>query len=293
MKLKEKAYAKINLFLDVLSVRSDGFHNIRSVMHSLDLSDTLEISIEENENTVITLSTDIDLPVDINNLAYRAAKVYLDGAGIAARIDIRISKRIPISAGLGGGSSDAAAVLRALNKAYGAYDREGLIKSALSIGSDVPYALFGGTAICEGRGEPVSHVTLNDELFFVVSKSDDSVSARDAYTDLDSKYMSDSGALLLDRDYSAAPQISFSSATGLIQAPIFNVFESVVGDKLAGVASIKEILYANGALASLMSGSGPAVFAIFDKKSKAENATAELRSLGYYAVTALSAPDFS
>jgi 4-diphosphocytidyl-2-C-methyl-D-erythritol kinase len=152
----EFAYAKINLTLDVVSKRSDGFHDIESVMHSLSLCDELIFTVCESDKTEISLEIkgNDSLPTDKNNLVCRAALLYLDKIGESARIGVTLIKKIPSAAGLAGGSSDAAATLRAMNRLYdGRLSEDELLTLAASIGSDVPYCLVGGTALCEGRGE--------------------------------------------------------------------------------------------------------------------------------------------
>ena len=289
--IRERAYAKINLFLDVLSTRPDGFHNIISVMHSLDLSDTLEISIKESEGVNVSLSTDSDLPTDINNLAYKAAIAYLERAGVGADVHIDLIKCIPVSAGLGGGSSDAAAVLRALNRHFRAFDLDVLYELALTIGSDVPYALTGGTAVCEGRGTPERFLTLAENKYFVLSKSNESIRAPEAYAYLDSKYLLPDGIISHNTDFSACPGITASYEGKDILIPLFNIFEDAVSERISDVSVIKDLLFELGADSCLMSGSGPTVFGVFNTKNAAENAVEELSSRGYYASCAVGAPN--
>ncbi len=293
MTVIEKAYAKINLFLDVLSTRPDGFHNIKSVMHSIDLFDTVTVTAEKNDVTDIILSTDSDLPRNSDNLAYKAAAKYLEEAGITATVSIDLIKRIPIAAGLGGGSSDAAAVLRSLNTVFGAFDREKLLSLALSIGSDVPFALIGGTAVCEGRGEPVSFARLKDDLYFVVAKSEERVSAAEAYRAFDEKYPKSDGTFLERQKHLNFPALTLISNSGKEEVPIYNAFEIVMENRLSHFLTLRETMMSLGAYAAAMTGSGPTVFAVFKKKSKAENAVGVLTSLGFYAASAQSSKAFS
>ena len=154
MQISEKAYAKINLFLDVVGKRADGFHEIKSVMQSVSLFDEVDVSVERADYSCITIKVEnSDIPADERNLAYLAAEAFLDKTGISAAVDITLRKYIPDRAGLGGGSSDAAAVLRALNMAFGdPLSKNELIALAEALGSDVPFCLVGGTRLCEGKG---------------------------------------------------------------------------------------------------------------------------------------------
>ena len=164
MQINEKAYAKINLFLDVVGKAPDGYHEIVSVMHSVSLCDEVSLSVERASYSCITLSVrGEDVPNDERNLAYIAAEAFLEKTGIAATVDITLEKQIPTKAGLGGGSSDAAAVLRALNLALGSpLTTAELCELGAEIGADVPFCIVGGTRLCRGRGEKMSAYPMDD-----------------------------------------------------------------------------------------------------------------------------------
>lgn len=268
--VKEYANAKINLFLDVTSKREDGFHNIKSVMHTVTLCDTLLVSAAYSNNTDIAIVTNsLELTTDENNLIYISAAKYLAKFKINARVQIELDKKIPIGAGLGGGSSDAAATLRALNRIFGFATREELLKIAAEIGSDVPFCLLGGTSLCEGRGDVITPISPPKTMHFVIAIGKERVSTPAAYRDLDDHYCN-----------KFTPVESISS--------VYNIFEHVI--KISEIEKIKEILKKCGAESTLMSGSGPSVFGTFASEAVAKYAQTELLNLGYEAYYATSAP---
>jgi len=195
----EKANAKINLFLDVTSRREDGFHDIKSVMQSVSLCDYIKLNAELSEVIEISITTNLsDLPLDENNLVYKSAAKYLKHFDITAKIDIDLEKHIPVGAGLGGGSSDAAATLRALNKIFGLATQTELLSMAAELGSDVPFCLVGGTAICTGRGERMEKIQGNN-YNLVISIGNERVSTPKAYSMLDIKYSNFSSSFYTPR----------------------------------------------------------------------------------------------
>ena len=263
----QSAYAKINLFLDVIGRREDGFHNIFSVMQSVSLCDEISITAKKSDISSITLRcNDDDLSVGDDNLIMKAAKRYLEHNDIKAELDITLKKIIPIGAGLGGGSSDAAATLRALNNIFKASTKDELIEIASGLGSDVPFCLLGGRAICTGRGEKIEPI--KDYLFnnIVVAIGKERVSTPAAYKALDEKYS--------DFDYGCYKPIQYSGQH-------YNIFESVIN--IAEIDNIKEIMTKNKAESSMMSGSGPSVFGIFTTADDAIHAEDELIKNGFFA----------
>ena len=289
--VKEKANAKINLYLDVISKRDDGFHNIKTVMHSVSLFDevTVVFSPSDTQNVRVSLKGNRFLPTDDRNLAYKAAKLYLDSAGISANIEVMLNKRIPIAAGLAGGSSDAAATLRAMNKIFGKmFSDKALFKMAEKLGSDVPYCLYGKTALCEGRGEIITKLPDNIKLNLVIAVADEHVSTPAAYLDLDSIYSSFDGSIETGGEKHFAGLMS-SLSNGRIDANnLFNVFESAVLPKCNGALAIKNRLAELGAYAALMSGSGPSVFGLFENEDAAKSALESLQADGINAYFAKS-----
>ena len=185
--LFEPAYAKVNLTLDVLGKRDDGYHDIKTVMQTISLRDDIEIDVGTGKPWVLKCDKE-GVPCDETNLAWKAAKLYCEVTGVdLGGIEIRITKRIPSQAGLGGGSADAAAVLRALNEHCGAPLSIGaLAELGGQIGSDIPFCVIGGTCMCEGRGERLRKLPNMPECIFVVCKPDFGVSTPELYKKIDS-----------------------------------------------------------------------------------------------------------
>ena len=288
---KEKAYAKINLHLDVVSKREDGFHDIKTVMHSVSLYDAITVAVAPAREISIKLFVEGPgfLPTDSKNLAYRAASLFLERLGVGSDVKIKLVKKIPVSAGLAGGSSDAAAVLRALNRLYKRpFTTKALMKMGAELGSDVPYCIVGKTALCEGRGERVTKIDCSPSLNVVIAGSDERVSTPEAYGLLDREYNDFS-------DYNSDKNASLLEALILdlkedrsVKEHLFNVFESSVLKRCPKSDKLKEMLVSLGAEASMMSGSGPAVFGIFKSEQEAKSAKEKLVELGYRAYYAKS-----
>lgn len=263
----EKAFAKINLFLDVTSRREDGYHNIISVMQSVSLCDTLHVSALYADDTQIRLYIDDPkLSTDENNLIYKSVLSYLEHYDIKAEVDIKVFKRIPIGAGLGGGSSDAAATLRALDNIFNLATEEDLLNIAVELGSDVPFCLLGGRALCTGRGERVEKLADLPLSYYVIAIGEGRVSTPRAYADLDRIYNN---------------FVSTDGERKITNYPFYNIFENVVA--LDDISKIKEIMIKNEAEYTLMSGSGPAVFGKFKDQKSAETAEEILHGAGYSA----------
>ena len=281
MTLTEKAFAKINLYLDVLGRRDDGFHDILSVMHSVSLADTLTVSVEASDATEITVVTDDpSLPNDDGNIVYRAVRAYLSYFNITAKVKVSIDKIIPIGAGLGGGSSDAAATLRVMNRAFGKADTDQLVDLASELGSDVPFCLFGGMSVCVGRGEMFDQLSISEKMYFVIAIGESRISTPKAYATLDELYDNFKAARNPDV-HKNAQRITDMLEGGTLDIPNFNIFEDVV--KIDDITKIKEIMIKNGADYTLMSGSGPSVFGRFAESAYAENTCEALISSGYTA----------
>lgn len=271
MTVRETACAKVNLFLDVVARRDDGFHDIKSVMHSVSLSDYLTISAENSGETSVILTTNIPgLSVGDDNLICRAARSYLERFNFNAKINIALEKHIPIGAGLGGGSTDAAATLRGLRRIFGLGSDDELLMLCESLGSDVPFCFIGGTALCTGRGERLEKCKSPD-YHFVIAIGDERISTPKAYGALDKKYDNFSSI-----GYTPREDVSV----------LYNIFESVTD--IADVRNIKEIMTKNEAEHTLMSGSGPSVFGIYDSEDKARLTCDRLREASYTAFVARS-----
>ena len=289
--VKEIAYAKINLHLDVLDRREDGFHSVRTVMHTVTLSDEITVSVKPSRKREITLSLvgGGKLPTDSRNLAYKAAETFLDATLIDAAVDIRLNKRIPVAAGLAGGSSDAAATLRALNRVYKKpLSEKRLLTIAAGLGSDVPFCLLGGTALCLGRGEIIERLQGGVDLHLVVAIADEHVSTPVAYSRLDELYGNFAVPRSDDADEIFASLMTSINERELKTHKLFNIFENAVLPICSGAEAIKQRMLDLGATHALMSGSGPSVFGIFENAGKAELAAEALKSEGYRAYTARS-----
>ncbi|MFX3619050.1 MAG: 4-(cytidine 5'-diphospho)-2-C-methyl-D-erythritol kinase [Sporolactobacillus sp.] len=261
MKVLEKAPAKINLSLDVLGMRPDGYHEVRMIMTTIDLADRVEC--ETLADDVITLHATVPyIPEDARNFAFQAAdlikKKYLIKKGVA----LTLEKRIPVAAGLAGGSSDAAATIRGLNRLWsiGMTDRE-MLDIAEQIGSDVAFCLRGGTALATGRGEIIEQLPPMPACWVVLIKPDVSVSTAQIYRDWDPEKAEHPNVnAMID----AIRRSDFSD----ICKELGNTLEAVTMDKVAEIARIKSHMHQIGAEGILMSGSGPTVFGLTQKESR-------------------------
>ena len=255
--LYEGAFAKLNLTLDVLGKRPDGYHNLQSVMQTISVRDDVEIDLDTGKDW--TLSCDrAEIPTDETNLAWKAAKVFFDLTHRAPNgLAIRITKRIPSQAGLGGGSADAAAVLRALNKHYGSpLSILALAELGAEVGSDVPFCTLCGTAMVEGRGERLRKLPDLPDCVFVICKPDFSSSTPELYRKLDET------AIAKHPDNRAMESALLAGDIGRVADQIFNVFDPVVTAEHLELNYIKSILNSYGSLGQQMTGSGSAVFGI-------------------------------
>ena len=284
--IRERANAKINLYLDVLSKREDGFHGIKTVMHSVTFGDDITVSIEPADKTSVKMTIDGArfLPTDSRNLAVRAAELYLERAKLTYAVDIHMVKRIPIAAGLAGGSSDAAAVLRALNKLCGRlFSIQAMNDIASVLGSDVVYCLYGRCALCEGRGEIITKVKTSVRSHVVVAIGNEHVSTPQAYKSLDVAFSDFDGTVPTGGEERFDILMSSLKNNCLDINGMFNCFETAVLPSCPIASKIKSDMLALGATSSMMSGSGPSVFGIFDSFSSAKHAALELRKSGYRA----------
>ena len=276
-----KANAKINLYLDVTSKRKNGYHDLVTVMQSISLVDTLTVARQEEKG--VLLDTGGVLPSDGSNLICRAAKAYFEQSGAPFGVSVKLKKQIPMQAGMGGGSADAAAMLRALNTLDGdRFTVDQLCAIGAEIGADVPFCVAGGTQLCQGIGERLTPVKNRLPGTLVVAVGGEGVSTPVAFAELDRLYNDfdppqekNSPRALLDAmengDVDAA-------------APVFfNLFEEVVEPRRPAVGDIKRVMRENGAVAAMMSGSGPSVWGMFQTALDAENARAALLRAGYRA----------
>lgn len=258
--LYEGAYAKLNLTLDVLGKREDGYHDLKSVMQTVSLRDDVEIDVGTGKPWCLTCDKE-GIPCDERNLAWKAARVYCDATGKDPDgLQIRITKRIPSQAGMGGGSSDAAAVLRALNRHFGnPLSVEELAELGARVGSDVPFCVVGGTCMCEGRGEKLRRLPDMPSCLFVVCKPEFSVSTPQLYRKIDEV------EILKRPDHLATERALEETDLEQLARNVFNVFDPVVAAEHPVLEEIKSVMTEYGALACQMTGSGSATFAIVEE----------------------------
>ena len=268
--MQTRAFAKLNLTLDILRRREDGYHDLQMVMQSIDLAAELTVTPAEGEGAMSTTLS--YLPSDGRNLAQMAAEAFRNAAGRGGQLDISIVKRIPVCAGMAGGSSDAAAVLRAMNELTGAgYTPAELAKIGEAVGSDVPYCVVGGTALAEGRGERLTPLPPLPPCHVVVCKPPFPISTPQLFSRVDMRKIArrpDTEGILA--------ALAAGDLTGVARR-MYNVFEDVLEPRRqAEISAIKAALIDCGALGAAMTGSGPTVFGLFDDPAAAESARAQL-----------------
>lgn len=266
--IEVKAYAKLNLTLDVLGKRPDGYHDLKMVMQSVDLSDRLRL--ETGTGRGLEVSTDKSfLPSDQRNLAAAAALRFQEAAGVdLGGFSVEIEKHIPVCAGMAGGSADAAAVLRALDALTGAdLGVEALMEIGARVGSDVPYCVLGGTALAGGRGEFLTPLPPLAPCAIVLCKPGFPVSTPELFSRIDCariRRRPDTAGMLAALEAGDLPGVAHR---------LYNVFEDALpARKAAEIAEIKDALLEYGALGASMSGSGPTVFGLFDSEEAAREA---------------------
>ncbi len=260
-----KAPAKINLYLDVIVKRADGYHELRMIMQSISLFDDINISKADVDIEVKCKAGYV--PQGEKNIAYRAAKLMIEHFGLKEGVRISINKRIPVAAGLAGGSTDAAAVMKGINDLFGIKaDNQLLAQLGKQIGADVPFCIMGGTAIAEGIGEVLTTLKPFSGVDIVLIKPDFGVSTAYVFKKYSEHYISIRPDI--NRLIKAMQERNLSD----VGSYLFNSLEKVTAEEYSVVKDIKTILNQNGAIGSLMSGSGPSVFGIFDNKSKAQQA---------------------
>ena len=264
-KLQRKAYAKINLALDVLGTLPNGYHEVRMIMQTVGIWD--ELTFEKAESGIVITTDSGELPTDGNNLIYKAVKLMQEEFSNFGGVKIHLQKNIPIAAGMAGGSTDAAAAMIGFNELYGlGVSRERLMELGVRIGADVPYCVMGGTALAEGIGEKLTRLPDAPSCTLVVVKPDLNVSTKEVYTRLDAK--TDVEHPDIDGMISAIKENDLEG----VARRLGNVLELVTMQLCPVIGDIRRCMEQYGALGSLMSGSGPTVFGIFDDISRAQAA---------------------
>lgn len=272
--IREKAYAKVNLGLDVLRKREDGYHEVKMIMQTIGICD--ELIISTSADTVgVNLLADVDtLPLDGTNLIVKAANLMMEKYNIKQGIDVKLIKNIPVAAGLAGGSSDAAATLRGMNRLFGlGLTEEELCRLALKIGADVPFCVHGGTYLSEGIGEKLTKLEDVPQCTVLVAKPNFGVSTGYVYANLHVD------KIKKHPDMDKVIECVNNKDLKGIASNMENILENVTIHDYPFIQVIKDIMNDFGALNSLMSGSGPTVFGLFDNKANAERAAVALREL--------------
>ena len=267
-----KALAKINLGLDVVRRREDGYHEVRMIMQTIQLYDRLDI--KRTQEPGIQIQTNLSfLPVNENNLIYKAAKLLMDEFSITDGVSVKLDKRIPVAAGMAGGSTDAAAMLIGVNRLFSlGLTKRQLMERGVQIGADVPYCIMRGTALAEGIGEALSPLPPMVKCPVLIAKPSISVSTKFVYQNLkldDTTIHPDIDRLIDDIKAKNLHDIA---------AHMGNVLETVTIPNYPVIDEIKKHMLSNGALGAMMSGSGPTVFGLFDNEDTAKKAYKAMRS---------------
>ena len=261
--MKIKAYGKVNISLDVVGKREDGYHLLSMIMQNIDLYD--EIEVEKQECGIILECNKSYVPVDNRNLAYKAAEIFKERYDIVDGVKINIEKNIPVSAGLAGGSTDAAAVLKVMNKLFNVNaTEEELMELGLKLGADIPYCIHGGTALCEGIGEIITPIKSFRDKIIVLVKPAFGVSTKEVYKNFNLEKVKQHPKTAEIINAIENDDLNF------VASNMKNLLENVTLRKHKILIKIKEEMNACGAINSMMSGSGPTVFAFFDDMLKAQ-----------------------
>ena len=272
--MRLQAFAKINLGLDVLGKREDGYHEVRMIMQTIRMYDQLDMRKSVEPGIHLTTNKKY-IPVDENNLVWRAAKLMMDTCGIIEGVSIHLHKVIPVSAGMAGGSSDAAATLVGMNRLFHCgLSKEKLMELGVQIGADVPYCVLRGTALAEGIGEKLTVLPPMPDCWILIGKPGISVSTKYVYTTLDLN----TDTVHPDID-GMKKALEDGNLYGITER-MGNVLQDVTIPAYPEVERIKEQMKALGAVNAMMSGSGPTVFGIFDNEEKAQKACQKLRESG-------------
>lgn len=270
-----KACAKVNLALDVLRKREDGYHDVRMIMQSLDICDELTFSIVGDGDKITIEANRQNIPTDERNLVAKAIRLMFKEYGVHADIHVKLVKNIPVEAGMAGGSTDGAAALKAVNMLFdlGA-DEKRLMELGVWLGADVPYCVMGGTALSEGIGERLTPLNKLPACFMLVAKPHASISTKQIYESMRLD--------LLERrpDIDGMIQALNDGDIAGVAKRLENVMETVTVTLCPDIEAIKDSMKKNGALNAIMSGSGPTVFGLFEVEDKAGQAYKELAAAG-------------
>lgn len=268
--IEVKAHAKLNLTLDIIGKRDDGYHDLQMVMQAVELHDTVRVA---RRDCGVECSIDCaQLPSGEGNIAYKAARCFFDATGIDGGVSIDIEKRIPFAAGMAGGSADAAAVLHAMRSLFAPMmDDAALLEIGARVGSDVPFCLLGGTALAEGRGERLTPLAPMPRVPVVLCKPAFPISTPELFS------LVHQGKIKRRPDTAAMINALSRADADAVAAHLCNVFEDILPEKYGEVHAIRTQMRALGAKGALMTGSGPTVFGIFDDEDTALHAAETLQ----------------
>lgn len=267
-----KAYGKINLGLDVIRKRADGYHDLKMIMQMVDVYDDIIITKTHKKDEILVSTDTKVLSNEKGNLAYMAAKMLLDEFDIHQSIKIHINKRIPIAGGMAGGSSDCASTLKGINSMFGlGLSKEELMKRGVKLGADVPYCILGGTALAEGIGEILTPLPTPPHCHVIIAKPPVEVSTAYVYGHICPMEIKN------HPDTKGMVDAIESQDLNKLASLVYNVMEAVTIPEYPIVAEVKNTMLKNGALNSIMSGSGPTVFGLYDDLKRAEDTIVELR----------------
>ena len=284
MKTEISAYAKINLFLDVVGIREDGYHDVENVMQSISLFDTVEVELLDDERIIIECDKE-GVPLGDKNIAHKAARLFFDRANIKKGARIKIKKNIPMAAGLAGGSADGAAVLVGLNElCNNTFSKEELCKMGAILGADVPFCIVCGSMYSDGRGDNLREFpSISENTCFVIACGGEGVSTPWAYGMLDKDYNNFIG---YEKKGTQLLYKAIVAGDDAFCDELFNLFEATVSRERPVVSEIKEIMETHGAKRAMMSGSGPSVFGVFKDAQSAETASKKILEKGYFSCVA-------
>jgi len=267
-----KSYAKINLTLDILRTREDGYHDLSSVMHTISLYDVLSFEVTDNgtnENIIDISATNTSLPCDEHNLCHKACVSFLERFGFTGKtVKIHIEKNIPMAAGLGGGSSDCASTLLALDKLLNVNAGKEIDVLAKNLGADVPFFLYGGCRLAEGIGEKLTELEPIKNTYVLLAKPDEELCTHSIYKDFDCMQINESDKISKPSTKEFVENIKSESRWKYVA----NMLGAAAEKRCKGSAEIREYISMLGAYAACVTGSGPTVYGIFDSKEKAEAA---------------------
>ena len=268
-----KAYGKINLGLDVLRRLPNGYHEVKMIMQSVSLHDVITITVSDTSSDITIRTSSGKIPCNEQNLAYKAAKLMMDTYHITNGVDIYIEKNIPVAAGMAGGSTDCAAVFKGMNQLFSINASEQDLRDlGVKLGADVPYCIMGHTTLSEGIGEVLTPLPQPPACVVLLAKPDIDVSTKYVYENLHAD------TLKVHPDIDGMIQAITDQDLQMLCTKMSNVLETVTGKEYPIISEIEHLMESEGALKSIMSGSGPTVFGIFTDRQKAENAAARIRS---------------